>query len=614
MPLKDAFKFFLTSKKFPKEERKSIRQFTVYWDDAIIALHCRWAPSIFQQRNEIFQQIGWYPYVTGMLLEESTISLANDAMLGSRNFNALEFPDFEVNKITLQDVSVGNGSALLLQLDDFKILMDCCFDIQDRTNCPLESPPDLLYLSHAHRDHFTTLETFISRFKDIPILLSHTTLDLITYFMQGSSQLQNYLQKNAYPLIFDDMYYINDQISLQILKAGHYPGASMLYVFTMPHRLLYTGDLCLYDLQPLKGCGTGIQNLNGPLHSLIIEGRFSNETFPSQKLLLDRACEKAVKTLQNGGPVLILGDPGSWLPIFYLKLFFYLEQIRAKYRMYLDSHTLEIMRIMRARKEDITPLLIQQILRFHDPFASISRQDLTTFDFAKHSPNDPPLILFNSNQYEDPPPPFFPDIYDNPNALLIITGPIRREALFNLWSSLSYSSAAPKPLQCEVFGRYDNPKHPPFILHIDKLQIREVLRHLHPPNIYLFHEKVEKLTQFQIYFSNNLHRHYPYTELHILQPNAHFTLFDRSSDILTPPVLEELFSRFHPLIKTLEFAKEQGLDPVGFSRLGTLLTSKFPYWKDQTEVAKLSDYISEAEALGIVEILREKTEILVKLK
>ena len=404
MALDAALEYLLTSEKLPHKEREGIQRFTVYNTNSIIALHCRWAPTIFRMRDEIFQDIGWYPFVTGIDLAESIISQKTDAWLGDRNFNALEFPNFKVEKITLKDVCSGNGIALILHLNDLKILLDCCFNIGDLTNCPLEDPPDLLYISHAHRDHVGTLQTFIDQFEGIPLICSNTTLDLLSYFNKSSHTLQKNLREIAYPLIFNDIYRINDAISFQILKAGHYPGASMLYLFTPQHRLLYTGDVCLYDLQPLKGSGSGIHNLNGPLHSLIIEGRFCNMNFPSQKLMLDKACEKAMDALQRGAPVLVLGDPGSWLLIFYLKFFYYISQLNKKYRVYLDAHTLEIMKILRYRKEDITPFLAQEILRLHDPFASISKQDLATFDFANHSPDEPPHHPLRFQQISRPTP------------------------------------------------------------------------------------------------------------------------------------------------------------------------------------------------------------------
>lgn len=611
LPLEDAIEYLLTSELLPKDERNTIERFTVFCKDFIIALHCRWAPTIFNMRNQIFRTIGWYPYVTGSFLEASNISQVNDEWLAERNFNALDWPDFPVTNITLRNLCAGDGMALLLEFNKFRMLLDCCFDLKDDSNLTLETPPDLIYISHAHKDHFASLEAFISRFDGIPLIMSHTTLDLITYFKQKSPKIRTYFQKNAYPLIFEDHYYINNEISFQLFKAGHYPGAAMLFIITPQHKLLYTGDISFNDLQPLKGGGGGIHNLNGPIHSLILEGQFCNWRFRSQKLLLDLACEEIRQTLVNGAPVLILGDPGSWLLIFYLKLFYYLTQHEQKTRIYLDSHTLDIMKILRHRSEDITPFLTQSILRFHDPFASIMRQDLAAFDPKSQ---DPAILLFDSNKYSDPPGPSIRDILENSNALLIVTGPIRTAALQKLWQIKQYDLNAPKDVKCNIFDRAGNPKHPGFCLHADRTDILDLLHHLAPPHLFLCHASFEYLRDFREYFNRRLHHRYSDTQVEILRSNSHFTLFDLNQSIGLPTSTSSYPSRLYPLITTLQSAQKNGLQEVDLSIFNKLLTEKFPYWKEQLDLSKPLDYVSEAKSAGVVEIHREKSKILVKLQ
>jgi Cft2 family RNA processing exonuclease len=610
LPLEDALAFLLDSENIPLAERNAIEGFTVFIEDAMICLHCGWAPTIFQQKEQIFQELGWYPYVTGRILKESKVSSKTDAWLETRNFNALEFPNFPVTKIELESVAASEGVAFLLKFNDFKILLDCCIDFHDPKKCDLPETPDLVFISHAHNDHLASLDHFTTLYDGIPIIMSHTTLDLISYF-KHSSKLRRYLKQNAYPLLFDDVYSINDAISLQILRAGHYPGAAMLYIFTMQHKILFTGDLYLHDLQPLKGSESGIQNLNGPLDTLILDAQHCNRYITSQKLLLDKACEKAIQTLQNGGPVLVIGDPGSWISIFYLKFFYYLTQLNKKYRIYLDSHSIEIMKILRHRHEDITPFLQQRILRFHDPFASIMRQDLEKFDFANHSIDDPPIILFNAREYTDPPPPFLTPIFEDPKALLIITFPIRSEPLRHLWTSLTYNTASPKPLQCMVLGRRADLQDPKFSLHIDKSQIQEIMRHLQPPHLFLFHNMPIILAEFKNYFLTHLSHLYPNTTVEILEPLSQFTLYDAS---LTSPPSIETDDYFFPLIKTLELALAAGQTEVNLSSLSQLLTSKFPYWKENLGISKLSDYITAATTAKVVTSRQERSETLVKLK
>lgn len=526
-PIEAALKFLLTSDMLPPQERQNIRGFTIFHEDSMIALHCLWAPTIFTKRDDIFRVIGWYPYVTGVDLGKSDISQGTDAWLNDRNFNGLEFPTFEVNKITLRDISAGNGNgtAIMLNLDGFKILLDCCRDLEEASGWDPQEKPNLLFLSHAHKDHYSSLDLFVSQFDSIPLILSHTTLDLLMYFTQNSPGIGQYLQRNAYPLIFDDVYFINSNITLQILKAGHYPGAAMLYIITPHHKILFTGDTSLYDLQPLKGGAGGIHNLNGPVNTLILDGQFCNTYFPSQKYFLDLACERALETLQKGGPVVVFGDPGSWLLIFYLKFFYYLSQHNKKYRVYLDSHTLEIMKILRYRYEDMTASLSQRILRFHDPFGSVMKQDLSTFDFKNHSVEDPPIILFDSNTYSDPPDRIQAEIFNNPYALLIVTGPIRADSpLQQLWTKLT-SHKGQKHVLCHLFGKTDKLKYPPFCLHADRTQTYEIFRHLMPQNVFLFHNDKYYLLNFKSRFYDRNQNEYPHTKVEVLEPTTEFCLY-----------------------------------------------------------------------------------------
>ncbi|MHA1848642.1 MAG: MBL fold metallo-hydrolase, partial [Promethearchaeota archaeon] len=172
----------------------------------------------------------------------------------------------KLSALTIKDVSTGLGTALLLKINELKLILDCYFNLDDENACNLSASQDLIFISHAHKDHYSELKALTSKYDSIPVLMSWTTLDLIQYFIRGkkNKRLREYLMSNAYPLIFNDTYFINNNISFQILKAGHFPGAAMLNIHMPNHNLLFTGDLSLYDLQPIMGANSGIQNVTGP--------------------------------------------------------------------------------------------------------------------------------------------------------------------------------------------------------------------------------------------------------------------------------------------------------------------------------------------------------------
>ncbi len=614
----EALDFFLDSDLIPLPERQSIQWAAIFDEDNIIVLHCIWAPTIDNIKHIIYQKIGWYPYVVGTFLHESSVSQNTDEWLEDRNFNALDFPNFIVQEIKLRDVSIGNGTALMLYFNDFKILLDCCFSLEKPDICNLQETPDVIFISHAHFDHYASFTSLISQMSDIPLIMSHTTLDLISYFQDTSPSIRDYLEKNAYALVFEDIYAINDDITLQILKAGHFPGAAMLYIFTPRHKILYTGDSCLYDLHPIKGSYSGLQNLNGPLDSLILDGRFCNEEFPSQKLLLDKACEQAIMTLQHGEPVLVLGDPGSWLLIFYLKFFFYLSQLNEKYRIFLDTHTIEIMEILRYRQEDITATLSQRILRFHDPFASIMRQDFIRLKLNQRIADNPVIILYSSKEYRNPPPVIIERVLENPNALLILTGPLRTDALNRLWKRRKYIDQwnSLQLVQCKIFGREESLKYPGFCLHIDSPQIFEIFRLLEPPQVYLFHHTAKYLTQFQSSLKDQLSKLLSKAQIQVnsLQPESEFILYHPFKNIKTNHEIPDTQYRFLPLIQILEAFLEAGINIVDNSQFAQKLNKKYPYWKNQLGFSKLVDYLNAAFSIGLIELKRQGSRIFIKLK
>ncbi|MHA1372495.1 MAG: MBL fold metallo-hydrolase, partial [Promethearchaeota archaeon] len=496
-------------------------------EDRIICVHCKWAPEMFKKRDEICKRTGWYLYVTGRLLDPSESSKINDELLRNRSFNALDFKDFEVKNITIEDVSTGSGTALFLKINSLKILLDCCFNLDDEDACNLSEPPDLIFISHAHKDHYSGLKALTSIHDSIPVLMSCTTLDLIQYFIRGRKykRLREYLMDNAYPLIFNDTYFINKNISFQILKAGHFPGAAMLNIHIPNHNLLFTGDLSLYDLQPIMGANSGIQNVTGPVHSLILDGQFCTYKLFSLKRNLDEAFQQAINTLENGSHVLVMGDAGSWLLIFYLKIFNEMKLINKRFKIYLDKHTLEIMKIIRYRFEDITDSLSQKILRLHDPFASIIRQDMSDLknDLNK---NDPSIILYNSNNYpkeiNDDIPIHVKQIFENPKALLIITGPIRSPLLRQVWEEHVYQeNQAERKIKCHIFkAQNSNNRCPSFILHPDENQVLEIIKHLNPRNVYLFHGRPKMLKKFISHFDKKDEKFIKNTKIHAIKPNT----------------------------------------------------------------------------------------------
>ncbi|MHA1130962.1 MAG: hypothetical protein ACTSQQ_09150, partial [Candidatus Helarchaeota archaeon] len=345
-------------------------------------------------------------------------------------------------------------------------------------------------------------------------------------------------------------------------------------------------------------------------------GRFCKEFFPSQKALLDKACERVGEVLEKGAPVVVFGDPGSWLLIFYIRFFFYFSKLNKKFQIHLDPETLNIMEILRYRHEDITEILSQRILRYHDPFASIMRQDLVQLELNQKNVKDSLIILFNYKRYsrqylEDF--QYLSQIFENPDALLIFTGAFRNNLLKLLWEKKAYYNPSFKRIHCKMFNGNMKHQFTGFCLHFDENQVVQVLRQIIPKQVYLFHQTREYFKPFIERFLSRYKRYYPNTEIFGLEPEARFILYHPFMDIQTEKRIPSELYHFIPLIDILETFLQKGFKEVSSSHLSKQLLQKYPYWKEQTGFQKNSDYLIAAETAGFIKLDRSKSDLFVQL-
>ncbi len=178
------------------------------------------------------------------------------------------------------------GSKYLLEIDDFKLLIDCGLfqglkelRLQNWDDFPI--PPseiDAVVLTHAHIDHSGYLPRLVKQGFGGPVYCTSPTLDLVTILLTDSAKLQEeeaaYAAKKGYskhadpkplynsedvkmviPMLrssdLNEEIKINEKISLHFLYAGHILGASSVYLkLKGDHQtksILFSGDLGRYD-------------------------------------------------------------------------------------------------------------------------------------------------------------------------------------------------------------------------------------------------------------------------------------------------------------------------------------------------------------------------------
>jgi metallo-beta-lactamase family protein len=230
------------------------------------------------------------------------------------------------------------GSKYLLEIDDFKLLVDCGLfqglrELRRRNWDPFPIPPnqiDAVVLTHAHIDHSGYLPRLVDEGFSGPIYCTHPTFDLVKILLLDSAKLQEeeaqFARRKGYsrhehprplygirdaekvfPLIksfgYKEKVRINNQVTVTFQDAGHILGSAIVEMDlkgdTQQKKLVFSGDLGRYD-QPVFFDPTPIKEAD----VLFIESTYGDR----EQLEKDVAFEiqKVInETIDKGGHVII---------------------------------------------------------------------------------------------------------------------------------------------------------------------------------------------------------------------------------------------------------------------------------------------------------------------
>lgn len=237
-----------------------------------------------------------------------------------------------------------NGLCLLINLGGYQLLFDCGLKnpaplIQDLKgwrkptdrNSPLDLPLnlDLMYCSHAHRDHFQGFNALCQAFPDCALVTSEVTAKLLAPLLNPEVDRPI---SNLVPLKWYQVYKINSELTLKLFPAGHLPGASAcLLTYTPTHSplgdrntlvsnttpetsrppsytVLFMGDYYLsntrlteaFRLQKYRGLSPDI---------LILEGSLGTARVPSRREQEGQVVQRIRAALEAGRSVLMPVPP-----------------------------------------------------------------------------------------------------------------------------------------------------------------------------------------------------------------------------------------------------------------------------------------------------------------
>lgn len=211
---------------------------------------------------------------------------------------------------------VGNnteGVAILLNIGNYRILLDCGLATIDSLCSNNQPPADWVFCSHAHEDHARGLLSLHQKFPDLPIYTSDVTAKLLPL---------NWLdQKNVTSLSFPQVLpwrsssnsekspiSLQSDLTVELIRAGHLPGAAaFLFEYKYNNRvykIFYTGDFCLSNLQLVEGLSLdSLRGLNPDV--LILEGSYGTARHPHRRQQEKHLMERIKSALTQNTNVIL---------------------------------------------------------------------------------------------------------------------------------------------------------------------------------------------------------------------------------------------------------------------------------------------------------------------
>lgn len=112
--------------------------------------------------------------------------------------------------------------------------------------------PNLIIVTHAHKDHIDRLGDFSAAFPSARVVMSHGTYDLLSLRAQSDVRLRRCLEEHTVKISLGASRII-EGARVTLIPAGHLLGAAMIDLDLDGDTILVTGDFALRDVGGLPG-------------------------------------------------------------------------------------------------------------------------------------------------------------------------------------------------------------------------------------------------------------------------------------------------------------------------------------------------------------------------